>query len=40
LKSQGHEGWFAWYVTAVCLGVLACSLALPRHESASHLGRV
>ncbi len=39
LKSQGHEGWFAWYVTAVCLGVLACSLALPRHESASHLDR-
>jgi MHS family alpha-ketoglutarate permease-like MFS transporter len=39
LKSQGHEGWFSWYVTAVCLGVLACSLALPRHESASHLDR-
>ena len=39
LKSQGHEGWFAWYVTVVCLGVLACSLALPRHESASHLDR-
>jgi MHS family alpha-ketoglutarate permease-like MFS transporter len=39
LKSQGHESWFSWYVTAVCLGVLACSLALPRHESASHLDR-
>jgi MHS family alpha-ketoglutarate permease-like MFS transporter len=39
LKSQGHEGWFSWYVTAVCLGVFACSLALPRHESASHLDR-
>ena len=39
LKSQGHEGWFSWYVTAVCLGVLACSLALPRQESASHLDR-
>ena len=39
LKSQGHEGLFSWYVTAVCLGVLACSVALPRHESASHLDR-
>jgi MHS family alpha-ketoglutarate permease-like MFS transporter len=39
LKSQGHEGWFSWYVTGVCLGVLVCSLALPRHESASHLDR-
>jgi len=39
LKSQGHEGWFSWYVTAVCLGVLACSVALPRHEAASHLDR-
>lgn len=39
LKSVGHEAWFFWYVTGVCLGVLAASLALPRDEEVGYLGR-
>jgi len=39
LKAQGRESWFFWYVMAVCVGVLLASLALPKSEAASELGR-
>lgn len=39
LKAQGRESWFFWYVMAVCIGVLLASLALPKSEAASQLGR-
>ena len=39
LKAQGRESWFFWYVMVVCVGVLCASLALPRSEAASQLGK-
>jgi MHS family alpha-ketoglutarate permease-like MFS transporter len=30
LKRGGHEGWFAWYVTAICLVSLATALTIRR----------
>ena len=39
LKSVGREGWFAWYVMAVCVGVLLASLGLPKRDAVNHLDR-
>ncbi|MBV9653670.1 MAG: MFS transporter [Acetobacteraceae bacterium] len=38
-KSAGHEGWFAWYVTALCCLALAAALWMPDTARRGYLAR-
>jgi MHS family alpha-ketoglutarate permease-like MFS transporter len=38
-KSAGHEGWFAWYVTALCCVALAAALWMPDTTRRGYLAR-
>jgi metabolite-proton symporter len=36
-KSAGHEGWFGWYVAALCAVALVASIAMPDNRKRSYL---